>query len=255
MFFELDFLNVSIFDVMRLEQGYSKTFNKDRNFDALSFRFHADTLFKTENQSVHAGDNSICFVPARANYTRIAKRDELIVVHFHSLSGYFKEIECFYPKNPETYAARFEELLACWQKKERGYKYKSSALLYGILADMYAENTEDEQPLCNEKIQKSVRYLLDNFNKEDITTAEIAERSYVSEVYFRKLFKKDFGITPKQYLVNLRIKHAEKLIGTGYYSLQEVAFACGFNDYKYFTVEFKKHTGVSPSKYVYEPNR
>jgi AraC family L-rhamnose operon regulatory protein RhaS len=120
---------------------------------------------------------------------------------------------------------------------------------------MYAENSEGEQPLCNEKIQKSVRYLLDNFTKEDVTTAEIAERSYVSEVYFRKLFKKDFGITPKQYLVNLRIKHAEKLIGTGYYSLQEVAFACGFNDYKYFTVEFKKHTGVSPSKYVYEPNR
>ena len=51
---------------------------------------------------------------------------------------------------------------------------------------------------------------------------------------------------------NLRMQKAISLINTGYYSLKEVAAMCGFTDYKYFSVEFKKHTGKSPSEYEYK---
>ena len=73
----------------------------------------------------------------------------------------------------------------------------------------------------------------------------------MSDTYFRKLFKEEFGMSPKQYVIRHRIQHAASLIIAGYYTLEEIAEHCGYNDYKHFSVEFKKLTGVSPSKYVY----
>ena len=73
----------------------------------------------------------------------------------------------------------------------------------------------------------------------------------MSEVYFRKLFKEEYGISPQKYIINLRMQYAKGLISTGYYSLNEVAYMSGYTDYKYFSVEFKKSMGVSPSEYLY----
>jgi two-component system response regulator YesN len=81
--------------------------------------------------------------------------------------------------------------------------------------------------------------------------AEIAKQSFMSEVYFRKLFKAEYGITPQKQIIYLRMQNAVDLISTGYYSLKEVALLSGYNDYKHFSVEFKKIKGVSPSEYLY----
>ncbi|MBQ8525694.1 MAG: helix-turn-helix transcriptional regulator [Clostridia bacterium] len=59
-------------------------------------------------------------------------------------------------------------------------------------------------------------------------------------------------MSPKQYVINHRIKYAASLIITGYYTLQEISELCGYSDYKYFSLEFKKVIGVSPSKYTYK---
>ena len=98
------------------------------------------------------------------------------------------------------------------------------------------------------------RYLLElrhNFKNPDISVSDAADVSNISEVYFRKLFKKQFGVSPKTYIINARIKHAVNLIESGYYSLSEIAEMCGFEDYKYFSSQFHQIKGVPPSKYSY----
>ena len=87
--------------------------------------------------------------------------------------------------------------------------------------------------------------------KHAVSIKELADRSFMSEVSFRKLFKKKYGVSPQRFIINLRMQNAAGLISTGYYSLKEVALMSGYEDYKYFSVEFKKTTGVSPSKYLY----
>ena len=77
----------------------------------------------------------------------------------------------------------------------------------------------------------------------------------MSEVYFRKLFKEEYGVSPQKYIIDLRIQNAVGLISTGYYSLKEVAYMSGYSDYKYFSVEFKKKMGISPSEYIYDYKR
>ena len=83
------------------------------------------------------------------------------------------------------------------------------------------------------------------------TVAYLAKTAHISEAYFRRLFKAEYNTSPKKYISKLRIKYASELIATGYYSLPQVAEMSGFSDYRYFSVEFKRHMGCSPSKYRY----
>ena len=126
-------------------------------------------------------------------------------------------------------------------------------MLYEILAECHAQNFVPDT--TNSIIRNSVDYLLKNYKKSKLSIKKIAEQSSISEVYFRKLFKKEYGTSPQKYIMRLRIQNAMGLISTGYYSLKEVAYMSGYTDYKYFSSEFKKSNGISPSQYLYNYNK
>ena len=249
LIFEKEKLSFNILEVIEIKQKDAYLLNSGRNFDALSFRYDSDTVLKNQSQTVKLKSNSICYVPAGVDYSRISKRDNLIVIQLNSLNYFSKEIEYFYPQNTEKLKTLFKDILICWQKKETGYRYTCSSILYAIFAEIYKENYKETE--YDERIRKSVVYITENYTKSDISVKTASEKSNISEVYFRKIFKEQFGISPKKHIINLRIKHAISLIENGYYSLGEISEMCGFTDYKYFSTEFHRITGYKPSKYYY----
>ncbi len=253
MFFENDMISFNLLDVLKLKQKNVNMYNSKRNFNALSFRFKADTVLKSEADVFRMKDNYVSFVPSRLDYSRVSKMDELIVVHFEVINCNARDIEFFEAKNPEAFQKLFISILECWNRKEVGYKYKCSAIFNEILALCYSENYKPKP--MDFKIKKSVDYLLKHYNHSDLSIKVIAEQSFMSEVYFRKLFKAEYGISPQKYIIRLRIQCAKELISTGYYSFKEIALMSGYTDYKYFSTEFKKQVGVSPSDYFYNYNK
>lgn len=73
--------------------------------------------------------------------------------------------------------------------------------------------------------------------------------------YVRKLFKKETGVTPQEFLLKERMTLAMQLISSGIsnrfssYSVSQIAEACGYSEPLYFSRVFKKYFGVSPSEY------
>lgn len=73
--------------------------------------------------------------------------------------------------------------------------------------------------------------------------------------YVRKLFKKETGATPHEYLISERMRLASNLILSGVsnryseYTVSQIAEACGFSEPLYFSRVFKKYYGVAPSEY------
>ena len=94
-----------------------------------------------------------------------------------------------------------------------------------------------------------MNYIDENYTKENISISYLAELSGVSESYLRRLFQLVFSVSPAVYMRNMRIKYAKELLLSKEYSVTDVAMLSGFNDAAYFSREFKKSEGVSPSDY------
>lgn len=99
-----------------------------------------------------------------------------------------------------------------------------------------------------EEIIKIKYYIANNLDKViDIPTA--AKYVNMSESYFSHIFKKDVGISFIDYVNNEKIEKAKKLISSSNYKIYEVSDKLGFQNATYFTMLFKKITGLSPSDY------
>ena len=253
MIFTEEALSFQILDVLYINQGNSEVRTRGRNFDALSFRLESSTSIKSRNRELRLSDGMIGYFPSTSDYRRSSEKDRMIVVHFSPLNFQGSEIEVYRPREPERYCALFEQLLDTWSRKETAYRYDCTAILNRIFAEIYRENAEKRPP--HGKIDAAVRYIEQNCLSADFALSSAAERAFMSEVYFRRLFREEFGMSPKQYVTRFRISHAASLILSGYFTLQEVSARCGFRDYKHFTVQFKRIIGVSPSQYDYDFRR
>ncbi|WP_237444484.1 helix-turn-helix domain-containing protein [Sinobacterium norvegicum] len=85
--------------------------------------------------------------------------------------------------------------------------------------------------------------------RDKASNQHLADTIGMSESAFIRLFTKELGLAPQQYLATLRINRSkEMLIGDGG-SIEKIAEACGFCDKSHFSRQFKKQTGLSPSQY------
>ena len=84
---------------------------------------------------------------------------------------------------------------------------------------------------------------------EPVKLSDVGKAVLFSPNYCQSLFKKETGQSIIGYFLDLRIKNAEALIAAQEGSLSEIARKCGFEDYNYFSRQFKKRCGYTPTQY------
>ena len=85
---------------------------------------------------------------------------------------------------------------------------------------------------------------------EDISISQLAAMLSVSTQYLNRVFNRLVQQTPSEYLTQIRISHAKKLlVSQKYLKINVVAEQSGYADPAYFGKVFKKQTGVSPLNY------
>ncbi len=113
--------------------------------------------------------------------------------------------------------------------------------LKSITPDVKGEITE------NEVINKAIKFVDRNFYN-NITNEQIAKVCSCSVSGLCHLFKKYKGTSIRKYISRLRISYAETLLTTTNLSVSAIASKSGFSDYNYFSAEFKKKTGLTPTE-------
>lgn len=84
---------------------------------------------------------------------------------------------------------------------------------------------------------------------EKLTIQWLADQVRVDRTYLYRLFKKEVGICPKEYLTQYRIRMATVMLSTTNQSIKEISYACGFTDTSLFSICFKKYLGFTPQQF------
>ncbi|BFP42242.1 hypothetical protein FGF1_30870 [Flavobacteriaceae bacterium GF1] len=98
------------------------------------------------------------------------------------------------------------------------------------------------------RIVATKEYLNDNLQKK-ISLEALSTDIGISKYYLHRLFSEFNGETPNGYLTKIRLERAKNKLQTSKDPISEIAMACGFDDTAYFSNLFKKHTGLSPSRF------
>ncbi|MBE6787752.1 MAG: helix-turn-helix transcriptional regulator [Ruminococcaceae bacterium] len=258
MFFAENELSLELLGVFRISRKVQTTQKSHkRNYDSLSLRLEGSGKFKTEDKTFKVQKGDVLYLPQNADYTQKTAGEKLIAIHFINYNFNRKaKIEIIKAENTEYVEKIALQMYDIWKEKKQGYRHKCTSLLYELL---YLLNCQEHEQIIDsitsdQKIKNAIDYIHTNYRSGSIDISYLAKMCSVSETYFRKLFKMIYGVSPKQYILNLKLEIASQLLQSGFYTISEVSDKSGFNDEKYFSKLFKKRFGITPKEFSKNEN-
>lgn len=97
-------------------------------------------------------------------------------------------------------------------------------------------------------IEEALGFMKEHF-KEKITLEMVASKVYMNPKYFSHIFKKEMGFSFTDYIIQLRIEYACKLLETTGYPAYRISTECGFSDPSYFNRVFCAQVNLTPNAY------
>jgi AraC-like DNA-binding protein len=147
--------------------------------------------------------------------------------------------------DPTTYDNNPTLMQNLIKNRQRAFcdKVESRGIVFQLLSRFFKQG-QSKIEMEDNRIAKTVLYIRKHLN-EAIELEKLAEISCLSKDHFIRLFKKELGTTPLQYINQKKIEKAQLLLITEELAVKEIAF----DDYSYFNRLFKKTTGVTPQEY------
>ena len=119
-----------------------------------------------------------------------------------------------------------------------------------MLEYLLYELLDSTAPECtNEHVDRMLKYIDEHIQDPTLSNTQLAKRIGISEVYLRKLFQSHYHTTPRQYILELRIRKAKQLLASSRLSISQVAEHCGFTNPYHFSRAFRQATQRTPSEY------
>jgi AraC-like DNA-binding protein len=139
----------------------------------------------------------------------------------------------------------FRRLASEWESGARVSERLCEAMLCEILARLDRLDTQSTRP--PDPLRAAMDFWGDHF-REPLGRGHAAQAAGVTPEYLSALFRKHLGMTPNQWLSELRFREARRLLARGGMRVAEVARQAGFSDPLYFSRAFRKRFGIPPSR-------
>ncbi len=252
------FLDKDIGLDIRLKSGFSESALHGHDF------YELDLILGGENRTCINREDMICsrgnvFFLTPEDFHEYGEDGRLDILNIHFTEDLISDevlgmtvnsgLRCF--KIGEKHFVEMERLsrLLLSQYQDGAGVDILSRLLECLLLLLLKEGNSS-QISTNEKctdIQKAIIYIGTHF-KDNPSLTEVASTIPLNERYFCLKFKEYTGKTYKEYLKNLKLRYARRLILASNYSMLEVAEKSGYMTQSHFNREFKSEYGITPSE-------
>lgn len=197
--------------------------------------------------------SSIVFHPDFISSKRIDKiqttqLDPFLTNTFHA--SYILKIDDF---TNVALKKAFQSFQECYHSHHHYAELAMKGYLFQMLFFLLKREREDPKKLLtnslNEERKKKILTFISDHYQDDMNLNDLAHVLSLSKEQFCRFFKQSFHTTPMHYLTQFRLNHATELLKNSHSPITTIALDVGFTSSNYFTVVFKKMTGMTPSEY------
>ena len=107
----------------------------------------------------------------------------------------------------------------------------------------------EPQTLSGNRQCAAVRRYIDLHFKEPLTLEQLAEEAHMNKFYLSHAFKREYGVSPINYMITRRIEESKYLLAETDLSMSQIAQLLGFSSLSYFSQVFRRTQTVSPKEY------
>lgn len=191
-------------------------------------------------QIAYPGQRRYSKLPFNTMYLKFGASGELAAL-LDAVQPYFKA------KSSKQLRALFEQIISLQEEQTSKLLLcaKVTELIHTVLADF---TVSDSQAGDTDAVSKAKQFIEKNY-AAPLALADICGAAHLSPTYFHTVFTHACGMTPHEYLTDVRIAAVKKLLWSSDVAIDEIAAQTGFANQQYFSKVFKAKTGTSPGAY------
>lgn len=242
-------------------QEVRTTYPKGRNDYQLIYIAAGKGNFKFQDKNIVVDKgNMVLYRPGEQQIYKYSPTDKVEVYWVHFTGSQVEDflLNCNLPKGKNVFYTGtssdfqwlYNQMIRELQLRRNNYDELLQILLRHLLLITNRSIQEQEKGIQNlfNEIESAIHFFNKNYNKP-ITIEQYAKEHFISTNRFIQNFKNVAGVTPQQYIIQLRISVAKELLVSSDKNIKEIAFEIGYNNALYFSRLFRKTVGLSPSDY------
>lgn len=169
-------------------------------------------------------------------------------MYTYQLMNSTNEIYVFHNLDINKYKENIFKIIELQGSSTSNY-FKANSILFDIMSSLYEDLNFNEDFGFKNSLDDEIKFFLDINYPEKIKIVDIARMFGIHPNYLAKIFSQKYELSPKRYLIELKLKKACKLLTTKELPISIIANSLGFDDQLAFSKIFKKEYSVSPSEY------
>lgn len=247
-----------------LQTSHALTFNEtELTSNMLLLAVGGEGELTMNGEVCRIGASFACHVVKGSSFTLTSKSDELcyIVIAYKasSLAGMSHDLPS-YRKHPlqisfiqstmlqSEWVQTAETIIAKWRRGEGLECFHANALLQGMIYELIMEYECGQGGAESDRVEVVASYIASHY-RQDLELKELAALAGCSVRQLQRRFKQEKKLGPMEYVIQLRMENASRMLRHTEASIGEIAEKIGYRDAYYFSRAFKKVYGVPPLHY------
>ncbi len=224
--------------------------NQGRRHNGFIYTVEGTETYNFEDKSISTPPGSVLYIPKGEKYTidLTGNKSIAICLDFESSDTPTRPFCIKFPKE-KNIESIFGDMEKLWFKNNAESISMIKSHLFRMLALMIRRENTYSNSKNYDKIKKAVDYLHEHYLENTFRIDSLFQIAEISPRYFETLFYKEFTLTPKEYIIGLKINAAKELLKSEKISVGDVALKVGYSDVYHFSKLFKSKTGHTPTEF------